>query len=238
MDDWVNECIVLVGFQHPPSCIGRSERGFTRMPNNESNWQQSTKGGPQSLYCVLMNVIQISRPTFLQHPNGSRVQLGKLSGSCSVSFKATVNVCRSHPDICDECIFFCSVLHPLTRSGIFVCLWCVDLLPTFELDLLQEFSWNILLFHPTPFKDGDVSPKNDCPQHHPTPPCIAWNSTFFTQSSPPLSLCVFHTSRSSSCLILPSVLLCNLPHTAGQTHSFMLRHTHTHKCWLTGSRCF
>jgi len=73
------------------------------MPNNESNRQ---KGGQKEDSIAPGQSInecnQGFSPTFPSATWSFLSTVGKCSGSCSVSTKAAMNECRSHPDICDD----------------------------------------------------------------------------------------------------------------------------------------
>lgn len=147
--------------------------------------------------------------------------------------------------VTDYSIFLCSVLHPLTRITVSLCLW--ERPPPYLYSIFcKSFPSFTTPPHPTPIKQSEpvtslqkmTAPTSLRPLHS-----MEFNflySHFFLSHS----LCFSHQQiiLLGASLVLSSVLFHNLPHTAGQTHSFMLRntytHTHTFKCWLTGSRCF
>lgn len=192
---------------------------------------------PSTLNGELMNVFQNSRLHSPQQHDHSKVQLenaqevapfplGQQWMSEDLIQISVVTGC---------CIFLSSVLHPLTRITVSLCLW--ERPPpylystwSFVRVFSEYFSFT------TPPQSNSLSRWRLSKKWQPPPlcaPCIAWNLTFFTHTSFFLSfsLSLFFTQQiilSGASLVLSSVLFHNLPHKAGQTHSFMLRNTHTH----------
>jgi len=131
-----------------------------------------------------------------------------------------------------SCIFVCSVLHPLTR--IRVSLFVGETSALLGLNLIFHKSFlRIFGFHPKQSEQQTVTslqkttaPTSVRPLHSMEFIFLCSHFSFFLS----LSLCFLHQQMllSGTSTILSSFLFHNLPHTAGQTHSFMLRHTHTH----------
>lgn len=133
------------------------------------------------------------------------------------------------------CIFLCSVLHPLTRITVSLCLW--ERPPpylystwSFVRVFSEYFSFT------TPPQSNSLSRWRLSKKWLPPPlcaPCIAWNLTFFTHTSFFLSfslcLCFSHSRSSSRVLLWFCPAFCFIiSHTRLDKHTLSCLETHTH----------
>lgn len=237
MDDWVNECVLLVGPQHPPPALSLSGWGFTIMANNEINRQQrGQKEDPIYPEQSINEYILEFSPPFPQQHDHSKIQLGNAQEVAPFplgqQWMSEDLIQTSVVTGC--CMFLCGVLHPLTIIRVFLCLW--ERPPPY---LFSTWVFSEYFGFTTPIQSD--SQRRLSKKWQPPPlctPCIGWNLTFFTHTSFFLSHSVFHFSRSSSWVLLwfCPAFCSKISHTRLDKHT--LSCCETHNCWLTGSRCF
>lgn len=208
---------------------------------SQTGKREDKRRTPSTLNWVLMNVIKNSVLHSSQKHDHSKVQLENAQEVALFPLKQQ----RMSVDLLFRhlwwmaVVYFYAVCSTLWREFGCLCLCGRDLLSTWtKLDLLQEISQNLFLgFAPNSqsYRWWHLSKKLQPPPL--CAPCIAWNLTFLTHTSLSVFFFSFFSHQQilllGASLILSSFLFHNLPHTAGQTHSFILRHTHTHTQMLT-----
>lgn len=161
-----------------------------------------------------------------------------------------MNEWRSHPDICGDWLLyiFKQCAPPFDKNySISVFVGETSSLLVLNLIFCKSFLRIFQFHHPTPIKQSEpvtplqkmTAPTSLRPLHS-----MEFNflySHFFLSFFLSHSLCFSHSRSSSRVLLWFCPAFCFIiSHTRLDKHtlSCLDTHTHTFKCWLTGSRCF